>query len=130
MTRTFGVRVGLDNPPAAMRLGSTVNGAVDLSSSVVVAVPASALTSSAGRPAVWIVDQAKSTVVLRPIDVLRFEPGRVVISQGLEPGDVVVTAGTRRFTPDSGSVRSRRRRRCASLCCAHARHTGRAERRP
>jgi RND family efflux transporter MFP subunit len=99
VTRTFRVRVGLDNPPAAMRLGSTVNGAVDLSSSVVVAVPASALTSSAGRPAVWILDQAKSTVSLRPIDVLRFEPGRVVISQGLEPGDVVVTAGIQALHP-------------------------------
>ena len=99
VTRTFRVRVGLDNPPAAMRLGSTVNGAVDLSSSVVVAVPASALTSSAGRPAVWIVDPAKSTVSLRSIDVLRFEPGRVIVSQGLEPGDVVVTAGMQALHP-------------------------------
>ncbi len=99
VTRTFRVRVGLDNPPASMRLGSTVNGAVDLSSSVVVTVPASALTSSAGRPAVWIVDQGKSTVSLRSIDILRFEPGRVVISQGLEPGDVVVTAGIQALHP-------------------------------
>lgn len=99
VTRTFRVRVGLDNPPASMRLGSTVNGAVDLSSSVVVAVPASALTSSAGRPAVWIVDAAKSTVSLRSIDVLRFEPGRVIVSQGLEPGDVVVTGGIQALHP-------------------------------
>lgn len=99
VTRTFKVRVALEKPPEAMRLGSTVNGAFDLRSSVVVAVPASALTVSGRASAVWVVDPVTSQVSLRPVDVLRFEPGRVVIAQGLEPGDVVVAAGVQALHP-------------------------------
>ncbi len=99
VTRTFRVRVALERPPEAMRLGATVNGAFDLRSSVVVAIPASALTSSNRAPAVWIVDPATSSVSLRLVDVLRFEPNRVVIAQGLEPGDVIVSAGVQALHP-------------------------------
>ncbi|MCZ8096589.1 MAG: efflux RND transporter periplasmic adaptor subunit [Burkholderiales bacterium] len=99
VTRTFKVRVALERPPEAMRLGATVNGAFDLRSSVVVAIPASALTSSNRAPAVWIVDPATSSVSLRVVDVLRFEPDRVVIAQGLEPGEVIVTAGVQALHP-------------------------------
>jgi multidrug efflux pump subunit AcrA (membrane-fusion protein) len=48
---------------------------------------------------VWIVDRSSSTVSLRTIDVLRFDPGAVVVSQGLEPGDIVVTAGVQALYP-------------------------------
>ena len=99
VTRTFKVRVALEKPPEAMRLGATVNGAFDLRSSVVVSVPASALTVSGRSSAVWVVDPATSQVSLRPVDVLRFEPGRVVIAQGLEPGDVIVAAGVQALHP-------------------------------
>jgi RND family efflux transporter MFP subunit len=99
VTRTFRVRVALERPPEAMRLGATVNGAFDLRSSVVVAIPASALTSSNRTPAVWIVDPVTSSVSLRLVDVLRFEPNRVVIAQGLEPGDVIVSAGVQALHP-------------------------------
>ncbi len=99
VTRTFKVRVALDRPPEAMRLGATVNGAFDLRSGVVVSIPASALTSSNRTPAVWIVDPGTSSVSLRSIDVLRFEPGRVIVAQGLEPGEVIVTAGVQALHP-------------------------------
>ena len=45
VTRTFRVRVGLDNPPAGLRLGSTVTGQVQLDNSPVIEIPASALTA-------------------------------------------------------------------------------------
>jgi len=93
VTRTFQVRVGLINPQAAMRLGSTVTGTMELTSAAIVAIPASALTQSGVSPAVWIVDPASSTVSLRTVDVLRFDPNRVIVSQGLEPGEVIVTGG-------------------------------------
>jgi RND family efflux transporter MFP subunit len=99
VTRTFRVRVGLDNPPEAFRLGSTVNGFVDLSSSVVVTIPSGALTSLRNAPAVWVIDPASSTVGLRSVDVLRFEPSRVVISQGLEPGETIVRSGVQALHP-------------------------------
>ena len=52
-TRTFQVKVGIINPPEAMRLGSTVTGSIKLSAPPGVEVPASALTQANGAPAVW-----------------------------------------------------------------------------
>ena len=99
VTRTFEVEVGLTDPPAAMRLGSTVVGRMDGNSGSVIGIPATALTQSNQQPAVWIVDPATSTVSLRTIDVMRFDPDAVVVSKGLAPGDVVVTAGVQALYP-------------------------------
>jgi RND family efflux transporter MFP subunit len=99
VTRTFEVRVGLVDAPEAMRLGSTVIGAVDTTSAVIMSIPATALTQQGTSAAVWVVDPAKSTVSLRPIDVLRFDPDKVIVSQGLGPGDTVVSAGIQALFP-------------------------------
>lgn len=93
VTRTFQVRVGLQDPPEAMRLGSTVVGTVELTSDAIVSIPASALTQQGLSPAVWVVDPKTSTVSLRDVDVLRFDPGAVILSQGLEPGEIIVSGG-------------------------------------
>ena len=100
VTRTFQVKVGLTDPPPAMRLGSTVNGSVELNSAQVITIPASALTRSNQQPAVWIVDPSKLTVSLRNIEVSRYDPGNVVVGQGLDTGDIVVTAGVQALHPD------------------------------
>jgi len=99
VTRTFRVRVGLDSPPEAMRLGSTVTGSIALEGTAGISIPASALTRAQGQPAVWIVDPATSTVSLHPIDVERYDLARVIVAQGLETGDVVVTAGVQVLRP-------------------------------
>lgn len=99
VTRTFAVRIGLIDPPEEMRLGSTVVGTMELTSASIVSVPASALTQQDLSPAVWIVDPVKSTVSLRNVDVLRFDPGLVIVSQGLEPGDVIVSGGIQALHP-------------------------------
>ena len=99
VTRTFQVKVGLTDPPTAMRLGSTVNGSVQLEFDAVIAIPASALTELNRQPAVWIVDPSKLTVSLRNIELLRFDPGTVIVAHGLETGDIVVTAGVQALHP-------------------------------
>jgi membrane fusion protein, multidrug efflux system len=98
-TRTFQVKVGIINPPEAMRLGSTVIGRIRLSAPPGVEVPASALTEANGRPAVWVVDLQSQTVSLRSVDVARYDPATVVVSRGLEKGDLVVTAGVQTLRP-------------------------------
>lgn len=98
-TRTFRVKVAIINPPEAMRLGSTVTGRVKLPALPGVEVPASALTATSGHPAVWVVDPRGETVSLREVDVLRYDPSTVVISQGLATGDLVVTAGVQTLRP-------------------------------
>ncbi|MGH2343114.1 efflux RND transporter periplasmic adaptor subunit [Segnochrobactraceae bacterium EtOH-i3] len=99
VTRTFQVKVGLIDPPAAMLLGSTVTGTVDLLSGGGMQIPASALTEADGQPAVWVVDPKTRTVALRPISVSRFDPSAVVVESGLVTGDVVVTAGVQALHP-------------------------------
>lgn len=99
VTRNFRVRVGLDSPPAAMRLGSTVTGTALLASAPLMAVPASALTIYDRKPAVWVLEKASSTVAARHVEVKRHEPTSVIISKGLENGDIVVTAGVQALYP-------------------------------
>jgi RND family efflux transporter MFP subunit len=99
VTGTFQVRVGLSDPPAGLRLGSTVTGRMQLEGGEGVTIPASALTRAERQPAVWVVDPAAETVALRTVTVIRHDPARVVVGQGLEPGDVVVTAGVQALRP-------------------------------
>ena len=93
VTRTFKVRVAVNDPPSAMRLGATVSGRVDVSHGHGISLPASALTATDKSPAVWVVDPDSLTVALKPVEVLRFDPGTVVLSGGLDGGEIVVTAG-------------------------------------
>lgn len=98
-TGTIRVRVGLIDPPDDLRLGSTVNGRVQFGSSAGIEVPASALTSTEGVPAVWVVDPETKTVALRPVEVTRFTPSAVGIALGLEIGERIVTAGVQALRP-------------------------------
>jgi RND family efflux transporter MFP subunit len=98
-TRTFQVKVGIIDPPPAMELGSTVTGSIKLSVPAGVEVPPSALTEANGRPAVWVLDEHTETVSLRNVDVSRYGPTDVVVSQGLDTGEIVVTAGVQTLHP-------------------------------
>jgi multidrug efflux pump subunit AcrA (membrane-fusion protein) len=82
-----------------MRLGSTVVGRMKLEAALVIEIPASALTEFNRRPAVWVVDPSSLTVSLRNVEVARNDPATVAISQGLDSGDIVVTAGTQALQP-------------------------------
>jgi len=99
VTRTFRVRMSLIDHPEAMRLGATVTGRLELDAGPGISIPASALTQVEGKPAVWIVDPNTQTVSLHSIEVQRFDPGTVVVSGGLEGGEVVVTAGVQALHP-------------------------------
>ena len=99
VTRTFEVKVGLTDPPQAMRLGATVVGRLETDAVPIIEIPATALTKLNQRPAVWIVDPSTHAVSIRNVDVLRFDQARVVVSQGLDTGEVVVTAGVQALHP-------------------------------
>jgi RND family efflux transporter MFP subunit len=98
-TRTFEVKVGLTDPPPAMRLGATVTGRLETEAVPIIEIPAAALTRANERPAVWIVDPSNNTVSLRNVDVLRFDQAQVAVSQGIHTGDIVVTAGVQALHP-------------------------------
>lgn len=98
-TRTYEVRITLADAPPEMRLGATVTGSVSADLSGTVELPGTALFERDGKPAVWVLDPKSSTVSLRPISVGRYSGDEVLLSGGLNKGDIVVTAGVQKLIP-------------------------------
>jgi len=90
---TVRVKVAIQNPPAAMTLGSAVAGTARSKPAAQITVPWTALMSLASKPAVWIVDPARKTASLKILEIGAYESDAVVIKRGLEPGDRVVVDG-------------------------------------
>ena len=82
-----------------MFLGATVNVRVETELVPIIEIPATALTRFNQQPAVWVVDPAQRTVAIRNVDVLRFDQANVTIAQGLDTGEIVVTAGVQALHP-------------------------------
>jgi len=51
------------------------------------------------QAAVWVVDAKSGTVSSRPIEIRSSDPARVEVASGLNPGDIVVTAGAQALRP-------------------------------
>jgi RND family efflux transporter MFP subunit len=98
-TRSFRVKVGLDEWPEGMRLGATVFGQARMLGSKGIELPATALTMVDNQPAVWVVDPKSLQVALRTVDLARHASSSIVVSKGVEPGELVVTAGVHALRP-------------------------------
>jgi RND family efflux transporter MFP subunit len=90
---TIRVKVSIDNPPAAMILGSAVAGTVKAKARNEIALPWTALMAAGRKAAVWTVDPKTQTASLKPVTVGAYEAGQVLIEAGLEPGERVVVDG-------------------------------------
>jgi len=100
VTRTYAVRVSLPDAPPAMLLGASITGQVTIDHAGEVAVlPATALFQKDSQPAVWVVDPGSNAVELRAITVDDYETDKVVVTNGLKKGDIVVTAGVQMLSP-------------------------------
>lgn len=94
-TGTVRVKVGLDRPPAAMTLASVVRGTVSLAGPAAFTLPPTALASVGGKPAVWILDPASTTVSLRAVALAEYQTDAMIIASGLKAGEQVVVEGTK-----------------------------------
>ena len=99
-TRTFQVKVGITDPPEGMRLGSTVTGRIKLS-----APPGRGDPGERADRGKWTPGRVGGRSAepdrlpaQRRCPAATTRP-RVVISQGLETGEVVVTAGVQTLRP-------------------------------
>jgi membrane fusion protein, multidrug efflux system len=90
---TIRVKVAIQDPPAAMTLGSAVAGAVKAKAQQQIALPWSALAAAGSKPAVWTVDPATKTAALKPVTIGVYEAREVLIKTGLKPGERVVIDG-------------------------------------
>jgi RND family efflux transporter MFP subunit len=102
-TRTYAVRISVPNAPPDAQLGMTANvGFHGNDTGAVILLPLTAIIRDRdkGEPAVWIVDPATSKVRLRVVKIGQYREDGVSILAGLDPGDIVVTAGVHKLLPD------------------------------
>jgi multidrug efflux pump subunit AcrA (membrane-fusion protein) len=99
-TGTVRVKVSIERPPAAMALGAAVIGEGRFQPRRLVVLPWNALSSANGQPAVWTVDPQTRAVSLKPIAIEGFETGKIIVRDGIRPGEVVVTGGAQLLRPN------------------------------
>ena len=94
-SRTYLVKLTIDQPGTVLQLGMTADVALQAaaSSAAVVSVPATALFHQGEHPAVWVVRPADATLELRPVSVTRYGERDVLIAGGLKAGERVVMQG-------------------------------------
>lgn len=93
VTRNYQVKVELANPPSGMFLGATILGRLKLKAESLIEIPSSALTMMEEKPAVWVVDAKDGRVHRRAITIARHTPDSIIVTEGLNSGERVVTAG-------------------------------------
>jgi multidrug efflux system membrane fusion protein len=101
VTRTFLVKVDLGSAAStSVRLGQTAAVQVLLPPTAgVTKLPLSALREEQGQSAVWLVDSASMTVRSQAVQLAGADGNDAVITGGLAPGQIVVTAGVHVLSP-------------------------------
>jgi RND family efflux transporter MFP subunit len=94
LTRTFQARYVLEGPLADAALGTTVTVNVPGDGAAAeLHVPVGALFDAGGGPGVWTVVDQPTRVTWRSVKVDRIDDDTVSVSEGLKPGDRVVSLG-------------------------------------
>ena len=104
VTRLVRVRIALEDPAPALRLGSTIMVRFPgLSHALPTPVAAGAVMKGADGTAVWRVTDG-GTVQSVPVRTGGSDAGRIAVIEGLSDGDVIVTSGADQLT-DGQAVR-------------------------
>ncbi|MDO8769494.1 MAG: efflux RND transporter periplasmic adaptor subunit [Burkholderiaceae bacterium] len=101
VTRTFTVKVGLSGADAPA-LGATVYVApatLAHAGAQVIKLPTSALKQDGKTSAVWVLDPTTMTVKSQAIQIATADGNEAVIASGLQPGQLVVSAGVHVLSP-------------------------------
>ena len=98
-TRTRRIRVTLDNPPVAFRLGTMVAVLLKKTLPPSIVLPATALLEQDGKTLVWVVDPATKKVAQRAIEMAARDDHTIAVSKGLTAGERVVVVGVHSLQP-------------------------------
>lgn len=110
-TRTYRIKVALDEAGQKMPFGSAVSGSLVLNAKKLVKLPASALTENNGKSAVFVLDTGAKVVRYRDVRVERYADTTVLVADGLTEGDLVATSGVSKLRdgeavlPEQGMVK-------------------------
>ena len=92
-SRTYSARLSIVNADPALQLGMSASVRLELGGAQAIVVPNSALYTRDNSTQVWLVDRATETVKPVAIKVGQSTRDGVVVVSGLNPGDLIVTAG-------------------------------------
>jgi len=97
VSRTYKVRISLLNAPTEIKFGMTSSVCVTNvdTEQQSIKLPLSAIYQTGSEPMVWLV--SNNAVNLKSIKVNSFDGDCVIVTDGLKPGDIVVTAGVHRL---------------------------------
>ncbi|WDZ98394.1 efflux RND transporter periplasmic adaptor subunit [Herbaspirillum sp. WKF16] len=99
-SRTYRVKVTLDQPDAALRLGMTGDVVIQPKgndNAQVMVLPATALFHQGDKPAVWIVG-GDGKLLLRPVTVAAYGERSISLAQGVGADEKVVVQGVHTLT--------------------------------
>lgn len=98
ITRTYRVRVTLEDTDAAPKLGQSARVYfVDAAKAQQALIPLSALYEQAGKPAVWLVDTKTHQVHLTQVSVAAYREQGVALDGGISAQQWIVTAGVHKL---------------------------------
>ncbi len=105
-TRTFPVTLIMDQPKGGKILPGMAGRAsagriisLDKVGNTVIVPPSALLAAEGGKSAVWVIDESAKTVSQRPVKTGALVAQGMRISEGLKPGEWVVTAGVNSLKP-------------------------------
>jgi multidrug efflux system membrane fusion protein len=96
VTKTYKVRVAVDNMPETAKLGMTAKVTLATGTESAIVVPTSAIYQTNDKPHVWVVRDKKATLV--PVTVGGYEGSNVKVTSGINKGDIVVTGGVNKLS--------------------------------
>ena len=93
------VKVAVTDPPQGLIYGEAVRGRTEHKTGTRVILPFTAITATAGGPAVWQVDPASMAVRTQPVTIGEYRTGEVVLTGGVEDGALIVGKGAQLLYP-------------------------------
>jgi len=113
-SRTFRVKLTLNNPTPGIRLGTigeaTLLAAEGRPPAREMVIPSTALFHQGAHPAVWALEGDKPRLALRPVTVQSYRDRSVILTGGLQDGERIIAAGVHtvfvgeRVTPSASSL--------------------------
>ncbi len=91
VTRTYKVKVAVDQMPAQAKLGMTAKVTLNTGTATALILPSSAIYQTGDQAKVWIIQDLKAHLI--PVQVAGYEGSNIKIASGLNKGDIVVTGG-------------------------------------
>jgi len=97
-TRTFAVRVTIEDADASVQWGMTANvGVIGTGNAQAALLPLTSIYHREGKPAVWRFDPTSGQVSLVPVAVGQYREDGVLVTSGVGSGDWIVTAGVHKL---------------------------------